>query len=68
MNLKLYEKPENALLLHSELCAKYFLPNIKLIFWENMGDIEGEQGEADSDTLHTFTPVENRIIFEAPNG
>lgn len=33
--------------LHSEVCTKYFLPNIKLISWENMGDIEGEQGEGD---------------------
>lgn len=44
------------------------LPNIKLIFWKDMGDIEEEKGEWDSDTAHTFTPEANRIIFEAPNG
>lgn len=47
-------KNQKMLSLHSEVCTKYFLPNIKLISRENMGDIEGEQGEGDYTLSHQW--------------
>lgn len=55
--------------LHIVSYCCVILVNIRLIFEKKRWvTLKEKKGEGARDTAHTFTPVANQIIFEAPNG